>query len=231
MIEFYNEDSSLVRWNILGNAVHCIITDPPYGVGFKSGFAATTEGKKYTKEIENDSTLDDAIETFRAVMPGAVSTLVDEADIYVFTQWTVMEAFRVELNALPGITVKNVLVWEKGWPGLGDLDGNWANSFELILYAKKGRRLIPERRSSIIAVDRPASSKMIHPTEKPTELLEILMRMSTDPGQVILDPFAGSASTLRAARNCGRSAIGFEKDPEFFLRAEKSLSQNSLFDI
>jgi adenine-specific DNA-methyltransferase len=211
--------------------VNCIITDPPYGVAFESGFAKTEQGKEFTHAIKNDSDIDTAVLTFTQAMWRLTPYLAPEADIYAFTSWEVEHEFRDAMNRIdPGvITVKNMLVWEKGWPGLGDLDANWPNSFELIIYAKKGRRRIPKRSCSVIAIDRVPSGKMIHPTEKPVELLERLIAMSTSPDDLVVDPFAGSASTLLAARNMGRNAIGFEDDEAHYVRALQRLSQGSLF--
>lgn len=52
----------------------------------------------------------------------------------------------------------------------------------------------------------------LHPTQKPVALLEKLIQIFTDPGDVVIDPCAGSGSTLRAAHNLGRPAYGFEVD-------------------
>lgn len=210
--------------------INSIVTDPPYGVAFQSGFAKTLQGRLYArKPIANDESIAVAAEVFLLAMTPLCESLADHADVYVFTSWAVMDKFVLAVNSLPGLTVRNVLVWEKGWPGLGDLDANWANSFELIIYAKKGRRPLPERRPSVIAIDRLPSGKMIHPTEKPVELIELLLRMSTNPGDLVVDPFAGSGSTLLAARNMGRNAIGYEIDEEHYRRASNRLSQGSIF--
>ena len=66
----------------------------------------------------------------------------------------------------------------------------------------------------------------IHPTQKPVPLLEYLIRIFTDPGDVVIDPCAGSGTTLFAAMKLGRRAYGFEIKKEFFNAAnEKVLSQ------
>lgn len=65
----------------------------------------------------------------------------------------------------------------------------------------------------------------IHPTEKPVELLNPLIRYSCPPGGLVLDLFAGSGSTLDAARQCGRRAIGIEGDERYIEAAAKRLSQ------
>ena len=59
----------------------------------------------------------------------------------------------------------------------------------------------------------------IHPTQKPVGLLKKLIEIFTDPGDVVIDPVAGSGSTLRAAYECGRNAYGFERSKEFFMEA------------
>jgi len=77
-------------------------------------------------------------------------------------------------------------------------------------------------------------SEKIHPTQKPVKLIEKLIYIFTDAGDVVIDPTAGSASTLIAAKNLGRNSFGFEIKKDFFNKAskriEKSNSQLSIFD-
>lgn len=69
-------------------------------------------------------------------------------------------------------------------------------------------------------------TEKVHPTQKPVQLLEQLIQIFTDPGDVVIDPCAGSGSTLLAAANCGRKAYGFEIKKDFFkLAKEKVLSR------
>lgn len=63
----------------------------------------------------------------------------------------------------------------------------------------------------------------IHPAQKPVKLLKRLIETFTDPGDVIIDPCCGSGSTLRAAREMGRSAFGFEIDRNFYARAKEEM--------
>ena len=75
----------------------------------------------------------------------------------------------------------------------------------------------------------------IHPAQKPVSLLKRLIEIFTDPGDVVIDPCAGSGSTLRAAMEIGRSAYGFEISRDFYKEAtEKMLNvkqnQISIFE-
>lgn len=63
----------------------------------------------------------------------------------------------------------------------------------------------------------------LHPTQKPVELLEALIKLTTIENQIVLDPFCGSGSTLVAAKNCGRQFVGIEQDARFFQIAQKRI--------
>jgi len=75
--------------------------------------------------------------------------------------------------------------------------------------------------------DVPRNLRM-YPTEKPVPLLKTLIKQSTSPNGLVLDPFAGSASTLVAAREAGRRGLGFEINRESFLRAQKRLEEEEV---
>jgi len=68
----------------------------------------------------------------------------------------------------------------------------------------------------------------LHPTQKPVQLLEKIIKIFTDPGDVVIDPCAGSGSTLLAAMNCGRQAYGFEIKKDFFRPASKMLNDRRI---
>lgn len=63
----------------------------------------------------------------------------------------------------------------------------------------------------------------IHPVQKPVKILKKLIEIFTDPGDVVIDPCAGSGTTLRAAVELGRSAFGFEIDRNFYTRAKNEM--------
>lgn len=222
--EIWEGDSAGLGWNI-ERPINLICTDPPYGVAFQSNSAVTQTGKKFTKEIENDLDLDAAIDIFYAAMEPLVAKAADDCDMYVFCDRLMIGEWQMVVNSLEGFTVKNVLAWDKGTPGMGDLDGNWGFSWEACLYAKKGRVKINSRRSSVISVPRTPAGENFHPTQKPVELLQVLIEQSTQPGDLVVDPFAGSGSTVVAAQKSGRDGIGIELDSDYARRAADRLNQ------
>lgn len=207
--------------------INCIITDPPYGIKFESNSAELPSGKRFTEAIQGDGDLDEALDLFGKVMTPLVAKLVDDADVYIFTKWSILQRWIEAVSAL-GLKVTNVLVWDKGTPGMGDVMGNWGNSHEFIIYAKKGRRAVRERRSSIISVNRVDNKTHIHPTQKPVDLIEILVRQSTSPGDLVVDPFSGSGSTVVACKNLGRNCIGIELDEQYIKPSRERLTVPSL---
>ena len=66
----------------------------------------------------------------------------------------------------------------------------------------------------------------LHPTQKPVKLMQALIELTTKEGQMVLDPFCGSGSTLVAARNVGRRYLGFEISPEYFKVARERLEHD-----
>jgi site-specific DNA-methyltransferase (adenine-specific) len=75
--------------------------------------------------------------------------------------------------------------------------------------------------------EKDTQSPKIHPTQKPVKLLELLINTFTDEGDVVIDPCAGSGSTLVAAQNLQRKAFGFEIKKDFFVKAGKWLEINN----
>lgn len=85
----------------------------------------------------------------------------------------------------------------------------------------------PKLERSVIYV-RSCHGHAIHPTEKPLGIVEPLLRYSTDRGDLVLDPFAGSGAVLDAARQNGRHAVGIEANERYAEAAARRLSQGSL---
>ena len=208
-------------------SVACVITDPPFGVNNQSNMAVTQEGKEYARKIANDENPEVAIATFKSVMDSLLPATKDNADCYVFTSYQVLSdwlSMTDEYMPTHGFKRKAVLVWEKDGPGMGDLENPWGMGVEFILYFQKGRRpKSAKRRNAVLHVPQLRPNQLIHPHEKPGPLLEALIKASTDVGDFIVDPFGGSGSLVRAAKNCDRSAVAIEYDEKNYKLAKDKL--------
>ncbi len=113
-----------------------------------------------------------------------------------------------------GFVFNKMFIWDKVNIGMGY---NGRNRYEGILFMSKGERLIPFDLSipDVLTVKRPDPAKRLHESEKPAELYEQFIKFSTRAGDVILDLFAGSANSARAALALGVNCILFEKKHEF----------------
>ena len=196
--------------------VDCVITDPPFGVDNLSNQSTTPEGKKWARKIAGDSDPEEALSLFKEVMNVLLPRTADTSDAYVFTSYQVLREWLTMLDSfMPdyGFHRNAVLVWEKDGPGMGDLECPWGMGSEFIMFFQRGR---PEkktkRRNSVLHVPQLRPNQLIHPHEKPTALLELLVKASTHEGDFLVDPFGGSGSLVRAARHCNRNAVAIELD-------------------
>lgn len=101
--------------------------------------------------------------------------------------------------------------------------------YGLILYRERLPKFNNNGKMVFNVMDWPRDneSEKIHPTQKPVKLLERLIEIFTDPGDVVIDPVAGSGSTLIAADNLGRKSYGFEIKKPFFKLATKWIEENN----
>jgi site-specific DNA-methyltransferase (adenine-specific) len=102
--------------------------------------------------------------------------------------------------------------------------------YGLVLYRDRLPKFNNDGKMIFNCIDWPRDneSEKIHPTQKPVKLLETLISIFTDPGDVVIDPVAGSGSTLVAAENLGRVGHGFEIKKDFWMAANKWLEEVKL---
>ena len=223
MINLYNGDCLEVMDKLIkdGIKVDAIITDPPYGMSFQSNYRKN----KYNK-IENDS----GLKWINEFVDKAYDVLNNDTHLYCFCSFHNVDIFKQALEKK--FKVKNILIWEKNNTSMGDLKGDYAPKYEMIIYCHKGRKTLNGRRDSNILRYKRTGNKN-HPTEKPVDLLEFLISKSTNEEEIVLDPFAGSGSTGVACKNTNRNFIGIELDENYFKiakeRIEKAHETKELF--
>jgi DNA modification methylase len=197
----------------------CLLTDPSYGINYVSEW----NNGLNASPIEGDN--DGAHRLLDEVLRLSRPKLKRDAAIYVFTSWKTLPRTLEALERY--FRVKNVLVWVKDSWGMGDLSGAYANQHELIVYAVKGRpKLKPPRSPDVLYYSRVPPMTRLHPTEKPVELLEFLIKKSTDNGDAVLDPFAGSGSTAVACLRTGRSFACIEKSLRYYAASVERIARH-----
>lgn len=227
--QIWHGNSAELSTKLPFNFVNCVITDPPFGVDNKSNMAKTESGKKHARKIANDENPEIAIKVFNEVADVLLPRTTENCDLYIFTAQQVLHEWLGVAKELGrhGFKLSGTLVWQKDGPGMGDLEG-WGMGHEFILFLKKGRReRTDQRRSGVIHVPQVRPGKLIHPHEKPLPLLELLIKHSTNQGDVIVDPFSGSGSTARAAKRLNRSCLGMELDEYNFNTSFEALHQSA----
>lgn len=215
----YNEDCFEGIKIIDDKSIDLVLTDIPYGMSFQSGH----RNEKHLK-IENDNNVD----WFPNWIKEIDRVAKDDAHLYIFCSHHKVDYFKYHIEKYR--KVKNILIWQKNNTGMGDLFGDYAPQYEMILFCSNGeKKLKGGRDSNIIKANRTQNN--LHPTEKPVNLMEYFIEKSSNEDDIILDTFAGSGATLVGAKNKKRNFVGFEIEASYIPVIEKRLSQvqGSLF--
>ncbi len=210
--KIYNEDCLEGIQKIASASIDTIITDPPYFIGM------THNGKKgnYNDLIIMKPFFDSLFSEFSRVIK-------ENGKVYIFCDWRTY-AFYYPL-LLKHISVRNMLVWDKiSGPG-----SSYALTHELILFAEKDTPCM--KGSNIFRIPgfsagaKKTNGEMLHPTQKPVEVIEKLITDSTKEGDLVLDCFMGSGTTAVAAKKLNRNFIGFEIQEKYITISENRLKQ------
>ena len=203
-------DCTIELETLSDGTVDCVVTDPPYGINYVSN--RRTIESEVVKAVANDS-LEDALKLWETVCEIIYRKMKANSHLYCFTSWKVYPQFAEIICRY--FKIKNCLVWVKNNHGSGDLEGNYSEQYEMVIFATKGnRKLNGNRESNVLNFDKVASLNLLHSCEKPVDLLSFLIEKSTDAGDLVIDPFMGSGSTILAAKQTGRSYWGCELDEE-----------------
>jgi DNA modification methylase len=145
----------------------------------------------------------------------------NEAHLYIFCSWHNIDLFKEKVGAY--FNVKNILIWEKNNTGMGDLEGDYAPKYEMILFCSNGsKKLNGGRDANILKAKRTGNKN--HPTEKPVNLISYLIEKSSNENDIVLDTFAGSFSTAQACKQKKRNFICFEIEEEYCRTAKNLLN-------
>ena len=213
-----------------GRKANLIVTDPPYNVAIKSKSAKLNESGQ--EKILNDDMKDEAFVPFlNDVFQQYASIMDDKAGIYVFHPSSYQREFENAMNAA-GILVRTQCIWVKNSPTFGwaqyrfqhepvfyaHLKGkapNWYGDRKQTTVWRAGLEMEVPEPNTVWEVSRGDVSKYVHPTQKPLELIAIPIKNSSVKGDVIVDFFGGSGSTLMTCEQTDRVCHTLELDPKF----------------
>jgi site-specific DNA-methyltransferase (adenine-specific) len=210
---FYNRiicgDSLRVLKDLPDRSVDLIITDPPYGdnIGY---------GRRNIRIQGNEHPL-----LALMVMSASYRVLKRNSNAYMFCGSKHIGFLRAFFMSYTRFKIRDVVIWDKAIRGRGY---GFRRQYECILVLEKGK---PRYRNpglpNLIRAARVGTLE--HPHTKPLELIKTLLRQSSDEGDVILDPFLGSGTTVIAAHHLNRHYIGIEIDPRYYELAKARLKR------
>ncbi len=204
-----NGDCIDVLQRVPDASIDLVVTDPPYLVNYSS-----RDGRKIANDISS-SWLKPAFEqTARVLKP--------DSFCISFYGWNQADRF-LQAWKSAGLYPVGHLVWAKAYSS--SRRGFLRSTHECAYLLAKGR---PARPKVLLNDVQPWSytGNKLHPTQKPLSAIEPLIGAFSEPGDVVLDPFAGSATTGVAAKRLGRAFLGIELDPEYHEIAARRLAQS-----
>ena len=212
------EDVEKLRGGVLADMV---FTDPPYGVSIGDKNAALNSVQKAgrcTTNIENDTLSADALYPILVkAMTNARLSCKDDASYYVTSPQGGELGLMMMMMKDAGLPVRHMLIWEKNCAtfSLGRLDYDYQHEPIFYTWTKKHHNYRNgEYRTTIWKYDKPRKCDL-HPTMKPVALVANAMLDATKEGDVVLDLFGGSGTTLIAAEQKNRKAMLMELDPHY----------------
>lgn len=205
--------------------IGAVITDPPYGQGYDA------RGDEHDV-IEGDDDASAAVSLTEEVLKKSKIPLREGSPVVAFAGksnlrgvWDILDKW---------YDFKDVNIWSKDWVGTSSIGENpmkWRQNHEYALLACYGdSRIENDNRhdGNVWEFQRLSGDKMEHPTQKPVDLMKYIIRSVTDKGDLVFDPFAGSGSTLVAAKETERDYLGVEYDDEHYELIQKRLAQGAL---
>lgn len=221
-------DSEKLIKDVPDVSIDLILTDPPYNL---SGYSTGNIELSWRKTINNDladwdkNSFEPAqwVQDFKRI-------LKPTGNMFAFTSYNLMGKWHQAFD--PEFDTFQYMVWHKTNPVPKIYKAGFLNSCELIICAwNKGhtwnfanQKDMHNFIESPICMGNERLKNPKHPTQKPIKVLEHIIRIATNPVNIVFDPFMGVGSTGVAALNLGRRFIGFELNPEYFAAAEQRLS-------
>ena len=234
-------------------SVSLMVTSPPYNINidygnkWDKGKLVESKGKKYVDNLEEE----EYRAMLSAVIEETKRVLKDDGEIWfniknrykneaIIPPFWIMEFFK-------DMYLKNIIIWNFDWGG--STNKRFCSRYEYVFFFTKKKsdytfnledvkipalNYRPDRYKSqlknptdvwnISLVSGNSPERTEHPAQYPEELIERIIKVGTNPGDLVLDPFMGSGTTAVVAKKLGRNYVGYEIEPSFIKIAEKRLN-------
>lgn len=178
-----------------------VFTDPPYGYEYQSNMRTKTE--KFDVIENDDKKLD--------FMP--IVKKFNNGFVFVCTTWKVLKEWLEIFTKYYDLS--NMIIWDKGGGGIGDLKHTFLTDYEIILCSNNNQEITGKRIGSVWNISKDNANDYVHATQKPVEVSATAIQNTTNENDDILDLFGGSGSTLIACEQLNRKCYMMELDPHY----------------
>ena len=209
------DSTDTLNINILmqGKKADMVFTDPPYGVAYTGG---VIHGNKINTHHIREMLKNDDIDIYGKFIP-LLNDVIEDGAIYIF--YAIVNTYEL-LKPLRdnGIELNSIIVWNKINTGYADMNSNYKNKYEPCFYGKrKGHKLnfVGATNECTVWDIEKDRNNTLHPTQKPVELPARAIKNSSKKGDIVLDFFGGSGSTLIACEQLNRKCYMMELDPKY----------------
>jgi site-specific DNA-methyltransferase (adenine-specific) len=229
----YHGDALAVMHELPTGSVDLVLTDPPYSSGgmVRGDRMAKTSDKYHAgsqHEFSGDNRDQHAYAYWVALWVTECRRLCADSEVVgIFTDWRQLVA-TIDAIQAGGLIYRGVVVWDKTTRAK-HFPGRFAAQSEFVVWGTNGPRgsSFDFALRGVFSVPAPINEERLHMTQKPEGLMLELVRVAPATGTV-LDPFMGAGTTLRAAKDSGRKAIGIEIEERYCELAARRLSQEVL---
>lgn len=237
-VTLYHGDCVEGMRSMRGCLIDAIVTDPPYCSGGSLESQKNSGGQGHRSVRLNNGevswfaadnmTTGGLVWLIRSVLIEGRRLMRPNRSALVFSDWRMVPFVAPALES-SGLRYRNLIVWDKGAPGLG---AGFRPCHEMVMEFTNGATEYRSNRgSNVIGSRRVPSSKRDHACQKPAELIAELLDVITSPGDLVVDPFAGSGEVLLGAMRSGRRAIGFELDESHCETIARRCSEEMIFSV
>lgn len=249
--KIFNHTSEIMS-EIPDNSVSLMVTSPPYNIDiqygdiWKNGKKVCSKGLKYSDNLDESSYR----EMLRNVIRETNRVLKNDGQIWFniknrYDNGVIIPPFWI-MDLFSEFYLKNIIIWNFDWGG--STNKRFCSRYEYVFFFTKNKNKYtfnlddvkipalnyrPDRYKSqlknptdvwkISMVSGNSPERTDHPAQYPEALIERIIKVGTNPGELVLDPFMGSGTTAAVAKRLGRQYVGYELEPDYIKIAQERL--------